>query len=98
MKNQRLLGVWIIVGAVLVIGVLAIGNNNDSVDTDVAVDADNPLASIDDTPTTSTVENDAPSTTAAPTTTAPPTTVAPTTTIAPDGQALPTSPAELAVR
>ncbi len=95
MKNQRLLGAWIVVGAALVVAVLAIRDSSRPADTDLTVDANAPLASVDDSPvTTASVEAGTPSTTAASTTTAP-TTVVPTT-IAPDAQELPTSAADLA--
>lgn len=92
MKNQRLLGVWIVLGAVLVIGVLAVRDSTRPAVNDVAADATTSLAS--------TGEPDGPTTTESVATTDPaPTTTAATTTstVAPDAQVLPTSPTELAV-
>lgn len=96
MKNQRLLGVWIIVGAALVVGVLAIRDSSRPDEGEIAlIDAATPV---------DTDEGVAPSTTTpattelAPTTTVPPTTEAvTTTTIAPDALELPTSSADLAI-
>ncbi len=91
MKNQRLLGVWIMVGAALVVGVFAIRDSSRPSESGVAVDAAPPLASVDETEAVTTTEAATNDTTA--TTTAPAT----TSTVAPDGQSLPTSPTELAV-
>jgi len=98
MKNQRLLGVWIIFGVALLIGVFAIRDSSSSDESEIAlVDATDATDAADaGDPATTTSSTAAPSTTAAPTT-ATPTTAAPTTTVAPDAQDLPTSPAELAV-
>lgn len=92
MKNQRLLGVWIVVGAALVIGVLAIRDSSRPTESSIAVDATTPLKSVDET--------EAPGTTEPVGTTVPvPTTSDATTTstVAPDAQSPPTSPAELAL-
>ena len=97
MKNQRLLGAWIIVGAVLLVAVLAVRDSSRPAENDVAVDASTPLASVDDGGITEAgAETTAPSTTA-PATSAAPTTEAPTTTVPPDARDLPTSPADLAI-
>lgn len=96
MKNQRLLGVWIIVGAALVVGVLAIRDSSRPEEGEIAlIDTATPDGNDDSvTPATTTPATTEP----APTTTAPSTTEAvTTTTIAPDAQELPTSPADLAV-
>jgi len=102
MKNQRLLGVWILVGSALVVGVLAIRDSSRPTENDIAVEASTPLASVDhESITTIDAEADATApSTAASSTTVPSitsTTAAPTTTLAPDAQDLPTSPAELAL-
>lgn len=89
MRNQRLLGVWILIGALLVVGVLAIRDSSRPGDADVAAEATTSLASADDPAPTTTAEQ--PALTSAPTT-EPPT----TTTIAPDSQGLPTTASELA--
>lgn len=92
MKNQRLLGLWIVVGAALVVGVLAIRDSSRPDEGEIAlIDA---AAPVDASPTTVSADD---TTIPEPTTTAPSTTAAATsTTIAPDARPLPTSPPELA--
>lgn len=99
MRNQRLLGVWIILGAALLVGVLVIRDSTRPDTGDLVLTEELPTATST-TPVDASAEGlplgaDNEPTTTAP---APTTTVAETTTtVAPSEQALPTSAAELAV-
>jgi len=87
MKRQGLLGVWIMVGAALVGGVLIARDSSPSTSTDAAAPAGPELTTTTEAESTTTEAVSTTTTTAAPT----------TTTTTPDEQPLPESPAELAI-